>query len=119
MKLKCKNCHTVITSDLVRTKSHNFVLTDKDIEYPVRYDYKVGKVHIDNKPMLNYRPSKNIMYYLHHADVKDEFIKNKSRGCCSFDFCDIVCTCGVELGEAHDDCWQDSYAYILKGKVYA
>lgn len=120
MILFCK-CGTQVSKDLklidTYTEEHNTELLNEDEAEIYRFNPVVGYIANDFFP--NYRNMIPLNYYwLHFADLVDGVLQNTSMGCCHFDGADVICNnCGLLLGEATDDCWQDAISWIEKDKV--
>ena len=121
MQLYCKKCNTQVTKDIVKMKYadsekyYNVEIIDE--EYDIRkYYFKDGIYKIKDN-VKSYISGTSVLYMMNPSMLLAKI--NKEIGCCSYSHSDIVCNgCNEVLGDANDDCWQDTVAYVIKSKVF-
>lgn len=102
MYIKCRNCHTKLTSSVRQTK----------VRHDIKYDNLINKYKIVSN-------DKKLLYVVHIKNVVMIHLTDLDKGCCSYDGLDIVCfTCKTKVGDGYDDCWQQREIIIDKKLTY-
>ena len=116
MLIKCK-CGNTLTKDLVKTKYKNaYELIDDDKYITDKYIVKQGTYHRWERKWL-VEDYKNV-YVVSEENLTGVVRCNEEKGCCGLDYYELKCNhCNTKIGYGHNDCWQDSAAYLFTVKT--